>query len=259
MKLLFVSDVHLMEHQNFEYTEFLKFLKFVLKSHDVNHLFLVGDIFDIWVSNKNIFSNYFSDIVSLLLAIAKQGTNIHYFEGNHDLYLKHFFKEKKNIFTYNSPEYFVFNDLKFKIEHGDLINKKDYWYFKWKALLNSTVFKKFVKVTPGFFIFHLASLLSFCSFFKRRLLCKNSRAMPDLVYKDKIRKMIRYYADTECKEEDVDIFIHGHLHVADLYQYIGSGKNKYSINLGEWRHSPHVLSIDNGEVSFKKLELFLKK
>lgn len=256
MKLLFVSDVHLKEQQSLEYSHFLKFLKFVLKSKDVDHLFLVGDIFDLWVSDKSIFFNHFSDVITLLQDIAKQGTQIHYFEGNHDLYLNKYFKDKRGINTYNSPQNFCFDGLKLKVEHGDLINQNDYWYFKWKKMINTQFFKQVVQICPGSFIFYLGFYLSFLSSLKRKIFFLNKKLIKKNLYEENIRKMLRDYAEVRCKDEEVDIFINGHVHVADLYKYQVMEKEKYAINLGEWEKAPHVLSIVNKKIELSSLEPF---
>lgn len=254
MKLLFVSDVHLKERQSSEYIHFLTFLKFVLQSKDVDHLFLVGDIFDLWISNKSIFSNHFFDVIALLQDIAKQGTQIHYFEGNHDLYLDKYFKGKEGIKTYNSPQNFYLDGLKLKVEHGDLINQNDYWYFKWKKIINTRWFKKFVKTCPGFFIFYFGFLLAFLSAFKKKISFLNRKSTSKVLYENNIRTMLHDYAEVRCKNEDVDIFINGHVHVADLYKYKIIEKEKYAINLGEWRKSPHVLSIIDKKIQLNGLD-----
>ncbi|MBE8162818.1 MAG: UDP-2,3-diacylglucosamine diphosphatase [Bdellovibrionaceae bacterium] len=256
MKLLFVSDVHLKEHQSLEYIHFLKFLKFILQSKNVDHLFLVGDIFDLWVSDKSIFFNHFSEVVILLQNIAEQGTKVHYFEGNHDLYINNYFKNKKNIITYNCPQTFYLNGLNLKIEHGDLINQEDYWYLKWKKIINSKSFKQWVRMCPGFFVFYLGSLLSFLSSLKNKISFLNKKPIEKELYEKNICKMLRNYAEVKCKNEEVDIFINGHVHVADLYQYQASGKEKYAINLGEWKKTPHVLSVVDKNIQLYKLDQF---
>ncbi|MBE8221748.1 MAG: hypothetical protein HAW60_03355 [Bdellovibrionales bacterium] len=259
MKLLFVSDVHLKEHQGLEYINFLKFLKFVLKSKNTDHLFLVGDIFDLWISDKPIFFNHFSDVVILLQDISKNGTQIHYFEGNHDLYLDKFFKDKDKdgIKTYNSPKNFCLDGLNLKVEHGDLINQNDHWYFKWKKLINTKIFKHVVNISPGFFIFYLGFFLGFLSSLKRKIFFLNKTHIKKTEYEKNIRKMLHDYAEVRCKNESVDVFINGHVHVADMYKYKCIEKEKYAINLGEWKKSPHVLSIIDKKIKLDSLDNFL--
>lgn len=257
MKLLFASDVHLKEHQSSEYIQFLNFLKNILKSKDVDHLFLVGDIFDLWISDKPVFFNHFSDVINLLFNIAKQGTQVHYFEGNHDVHLNKFFKNKENIKIYSSPQFFCFDGLNLKVEHGDLINKNDHLYFKWKKIINSEIFEKIFRIFPGFLVLYLAFSSNLLNSLKRKILFFHNKSVIKNFKEEDIRKMLHNYAEVVCKDEDVDLFINGHVHVADVYKYKIMEKEKQAINLGEWIKQPHVLSIIDKNIQLNKLEHFL--
>src|SRR3954468_461239 len=122
MKAYFLSDLHLKSMQERNSQTLLRFLRSVheeqlslnrkestVSSNDNilsvahpfkhNSIFLVGDIFDLWIGKHKYFVNKFRPIVDALRECEAAGVEIHYFEGNHDLYLKQFWKEL-GIFTH---------------------------------------------------------------------------------------------------------------------------------------------------------------
>jgi len=85
MKAVFISDAHLDGSACEGYRYVMRFLDFLKGSAD--EFFIVGDFFDFWFSDKNSVYPGFYDIVQKLLEIKKSGTNISFFEGNHDFFL----------------------------------------------------------------------------------------------------------------------------------------------------------------------------
>jgi len=77
---LWVSDTHL-GGRNLKSDQLYAFLK----KTESDHLYLVGDIFDLWKLRKNWFWPEINDrIVNLILKKAENGTNVYLLPGNHD-------------------------------------------------------------------------------------------------------------------------------------------------------------------------------
>jgi len=55
VKALFVSDIHIIDFKEPRGLLFLNLLKRLKGYHDLTHLFLVGDIFDLWIANQSLF------------------------------------------------------------------------------------------------------------------------------------------------------------------------------------------------------------
>ncbi|MEZ4872513.1 MAG: metallophosphoesterase [Bdellovibrionales bacterium] len=109
-RALFVSDVHLNEPNDERWVRFEKFLQYVNAQADVTDLFLVGDIFDLWLVDHRYFIEKFDVFIQLLKQIKQKGVNVHYFEGNHDLYLNHYWADQLGFSVY--PEGALFQQDK---------------------------------------------------------------------------------------------------------------------------------------------------
>jgi len=86
LRAVFVSDVHL-GSRGCRADALLDFLKSV----DVDYLFLVGDIVDLWALRKTFYwPQEHSDVLRTILGKAKGGTRVVYIPGNHDEDLREF-------------------------------------------------------------------------------------------------------------------------------------------------------------------------
>src|SRR5262245_50910712 len=86
MRAAFVSDVHL-GSKGCRADQLLEFLKSV----EVEYLFLVGDIVDLWAMRKSFFwPQEHNNVLRTILGKAKGGTRVIYIPGNHDEELREF-------------------------------------------------------------------------------------------------------------------------------------------------------------------------
>jgi UDP-2,3-diacylglucosamine pyrophosphatase LpxH len=86
LRSVFVSDVHL-GSRGCRADLLLEFLKSV----EVDTLFLVGDIFDLWAMRKSFYwPQEHNNVVRTVLGKAKGGTRVIYIPGNHDEDLREF-------------------------------------------------------------------------------------------------------------------------------------------------------------------------
>ena len=86
LRTVFISDVHL-GSKGCRADLLLEFLKSV----EVEYLFLVGDVFDLWAMRKGFFwPQEHNNVVRTILGKAKGGTRVIYIPGNHDEELREF-------------------------------------------------------------------------------------------------------------------------------------------------------------------------
>jgi UDP-2,3-diacylglucosamine hydrolase len=57
-------------------------------------LFLLGDIFDLWVSNGAVFVKKFQAISDAIGDLTSSGVRVVFFEGNHDLHIAPHWKKR---------------------------------------------------------------------------------------------------------------------------------------------------------------------
>ena len=87
--IYFVSDTHLglssseYDSRNNE----LRFVRWLQNLTDCDELFLLGDIFDYWFEYKKVIPKGFTRLFGQLSIMADKGVKIHFYAGNHDLWL----------------------------------------------------------------------------------------------------------------------------------------------------------------------------
>ena len=118
----FLSDIHLKNLDQPDAHLLVGFLEDVGARVQATHLFLVGDIFDYWLGGHEYFIRKFSPIVDHLRRIVASGVEVHYFEGNHDLYLRDFWQDRMGVRVHGRSHLFQLEGLKVRVEHGDLVD-----------------------------------------------------------------------------------------------------------------------------------------
>ena len=104
-KIYFVSDNHLgapnMEDSRLREQKFVAWLNKV--KQDAAAIFLLGDLFDFWFEYRTVVPKGFTRTLGKLAEISDSGIPIHYFVGNHDLWMNGYFEEELGIPVFNFP------------------------------------------------------------------------------------------------------------------------------------------------------------
>ena len=125
---MFVSDLHLGDPGDERTKKFLNFLSRLGGREECTHLFLLGDIFDLWIAHHSYFVDRFRPVIEQLQRLQSVGIELHYFEGNHDLYLKDYWQNQLGIVVHSGPCYLTLDGLVFRLEHGDQMDPDDKGY-----------------------------------------------------------------------------------------------------------------------------------
>ena len=232
--LVFISDIHLDSSNESRFFSFKELLK-TLETDGTTHLFMVGDIFDFWMGNKNVFINRYKVAVDAVESLVKSGVKVIYFQGNHDVDLKRYWTKKIGVEVYTKPTIFEFNGQKIRVEHGDNFDPSDTGYFIWKAVLTSKILALIALIVPNSLMGKISDFLSSKS---RQYSDKDRTA-----YKKQILEKLHKYVESEAKKEVFDIIISGHIHFKDDYTFEVDGRTVRSINLGTWMHDSEKMIL----------------
>jgi UDP-2,3-diacylglucosamine hydrolase len=233
MKVFVISDVHIKSETEGRGKKLLEF--FHNLPEDTTHLVLLGDIFDIWIGPDRYYARKYPQIVSALKNIHGRGVEVHYFEGNHDLYLKNFWQKEMKFFVHEKDFYFQVGDKVVRAEHGDLMNPTDKGYLMLRSTLRSKIARFMMHLVPGSWIDFIGQKSSHAS---RSYSEKNYQD-----YKEKILKITRESAQKVFHEKPFDLLVTGHTHVDDDFSFEINGKTVRSLNLGSWLDQPKTLLI----------------
>ena len=245
-KAWFVSDLHIRDEQESSSETLLLFLHSIENNErQATHLFLVGDIFDLWIHNHSYFVDKFPKIVNAIRAVVARGIEVHYFEGNHDLYLRKFWQQEVGVKVHDGPEFFNLGPFKIRVEHGDLMNPEDKGYLFLKGVLQSKPVTFVAKNLPGMAVSWIGERASRAS----RHYTSNQKSM----HEEQVKSFMHAYADQEVGKRPFDYLITGHTHVRDIYELTREGDQVFSINLGSWFEDKKALRLDESGHSFVEL------
>lgn len=251
-KAVFLSDLHLRSMEERNGQTLLRFLVSLESLPMPPDVFLLGDIFDLWVSDNKVFIKRYEPLIKCLKKIKSRGAKIYYFEGNHDMHLAGFWQENLGAEVYIGPRSFEVAGLRIRCEHGDELNREDKAYLRLRAVLRSPALQFLAHTLPGFF------WDAFGQRWSRHSRQQSSGTGADETgapkdREDRIRAVIRAHAERVWEEDPFDLIITGHMHVVDEWTFEKSGKKITSINLGSWLQAPRVLKLSNQGVKWEIL------
>lgn len=237
MQAWFISDLHLKDHNERNSIILLRFLRSLANNPQATHLFLLGDIFDLWIGNSDVFQKKFQSIVDAIADLKRKGLEIIYFEGNHDVHVKSFWEGKFSIPVFTEARVYHLGPYKVHLEHGDLMNPNDKAYLRYRSIIRKPGTPFLADLIPGKFLDEAGNFAS-------RLSRKKSHVRR-AAQQERIRKTIHTYADKAFAEDPFDYMITGHMHVKDEYEVTRNGKSGLSINLGSWYEETAALVLED--------------
>lgn len=246
MKSWFISDIHLTSLKERNGQTLLRFLFFLNQNPKENRLFLLGDIFEFWLSDGSAFIKEYKELIEQIALLKQNGGEVYYFEGNHDFHVDVFWTRKLQIPVFEEDAFFDLDGSKVHLEHGDFINPNDEAYLKYRALVRHPLIEPIGHILPGFFWKWLGEKQSEKSRKRTGHYGRNNS--------EQIRQMIRTHAERMYQQKPFDFIITGHMHVFDDYTFNRDGKKIRSINLGTWLDTPRALLLENGDAKFVDVE-----
>jgi UDP-2,3-diacylglucosamine hydrolase len=202
---------------------------------DAFQLYLVGDLFDTWFEYKNVVPKGFTRFMGKLAELRDGGLHIEAFTGNHDLWMRGYFKEELDIPVHHAPIIREINGKKLYIAHGDGLGPGDTGYKILKSVLRNGFSQWLYRRV------HPDTGVGLAGWFSR--LGPKHADSPVKEFLGPEKEMLVQYCLEYLKKEHIDYFIFGHRHIAIEYQL---APNSIYVNLGDWiRYDSYA--VFNGE------------
>ena len=239
--LLFLSDFHLGSPSYEESLEREKRICQLLDRYrsQISELFFVGDVFDFWFEYRTVAPKGFYRLIGKLCELADQGIQIHFFKGNHDMWMSDLFQRELKA-TIHSHEYIAEVDgKKIFIHHGDGLGPGDHRYKFLKLFFRSSICQ---------FLFrwmHPDIAIAIANFFSHS--SRKSQSHVVETYHGNQNEWLYTFAKNELRSQAIDYFIFGHRHLP-IYTTVEQSHTKY-INLGDWLTYDTYAYYDGKEVS----------
>lgn len=224
-KIYFASDQHFgaptIEKSKIREQKFVQWLDEIKADAEV--LFLLGDLFDFWFEYKKAVPKGFVRVLGKLAELKDSGIQIHFFVGNHDLWMRDYFETELNIPVYFKPKEFTFNNKTFLIGHGDGLGPGDKGYKRMKKVFTNPISKWLYRWLHPDIGIALAQHLSV----KNKLISGDE----DVKFLGEENEWLVLYCKKKLTEKHYDFFLFGHRH---LPMEISISNNSKYINTGDW-------------------------
>ena len=244
-KIYFLSDFHLGAP---DYTSSLvrekkivQFLNEIRK--DAAVIFILGDLFDFWFEYKKVVPKGYVRILGKLAELTDNGIAIHFFVGNHDMWMNGYFEKELNIDVFHEPKEYEFNGKKFLIGHGDGLGPGDHRYKMMKKVFRN----KFSQSLFG--MLHPSTGIGLADYFSKK--SRAATGKEDEQFLGEEKEWLIVFAKEKLREEQIDFFIFGHRHLPIVYKL--NDKSIY-INLGDWIKYNSYAVFEDGMVNLKYYE-----
>lgn len=220
--LYFASDLHLgapnLQKSQERERAFIAWLHHI--QPNAKAIYLLGDIFDFWFEYKTVIPKGYTRLFGKLAELTDAGIEIHFFKGNHDMWVFDYFTKELGLNIHSNELIFQYGLKTFYLHHGDGLGPGDYKYKFLKRFFRSAICQwLFARLHPNFGI-NLASLLS-----------KRSRShgrAKDAIYNGPDAEWLFSYVKEMEKQQHHDFYVFGHRHLPlqlthDAARYINTG------------------------------------
>ena len=208
--------------------------------NDADEIFLVGDMFDFWYEYRLVVPKGYVRLLGKLAELSDAGIRMHFFVGNHDMWMKDYFQQELNIPVYFEPKEFERNGKKILVGHGDGLGPGDHGYKRLKKIFRNPVCKWAFGILPP------AAGIGLANYLSRRSRAQTGASEEIFMGEDKEWLMI--YCREELKKKKIDFFVFGHRHLAIDYRL--NNESRY-INLGDWINYYTYAIFDGTDMKLK--------
>jgi UDP-2,3-diacylglucosamine hydrolase len=225
-KIYFLSDFHLgapnYADSLIREKKIVAFLESI--KNDASEIFILGDMFDFWYEYKTTVPKGYTRIFGKLAEITDAGTPIHFFVGNHDMWMNGYFEKELGIKVYFEPIIIERFGKKLFIAHGDGLGPGDKGYKFLKKIFRNPICNwlfGFAHPTVG---------MGVANYFSQSSRKKTGFADEKFLGED--NEWLILFSKKKIENENLDYLIFGHRHYPLKLQL--NHKNAYYINTGDW-------------------------
>ncbi|MET0465792.1 MAG: UDP-2,3-diacylglucosamine diphosphatase [Chitinophagaceae bacterium] len=224
-KIYFLSDFHLGAPDHATSLErektIVRFLDEV--KADAAEIFLVGDMFDFWYEYKQVVPRGYVRLLGKMAELSDAGIRLHFFVGNHDMWMKNYFQQELNIPVYFEPIELIRNGKHFLIGHGDGLGPGDHGYKRLKKIFRNPLCQWLFGILPP------AIGIGLANYFSRRSRAQTGSS--EEIFLGEEKEWLIIYSKEILQKKKVDFFVFGHRHLPIDFRL---QPNSRYVNLGDW-------------------------
>lgn len=246
-KLYFITDAHLgagddsLQRER-ELCRLLDRIK-----EDAAMVIFLGDMFDFWFTYRYVVPKGNIRLLGKMAELADSGMVMHFFIGNHDMWLFDYLKEELGIIMHEEPDTIEFDGKRFLVGHGDGLGHLDSRYDIIRHIFRSRVNQRLFALLPSGLTFGIANRWSSSS--RKKHIKKNLRIFD---YQGDDREGIVIYCKQRLLSEHFDFCVFGHRHTPIIRD--NCLPDCIYVNVGDWLMHRNYAVYSNGEITLHDLQ-----
>lgn len=241
-KIYFLSDFHLGAP---DYARSLEREKRIVQfldeiRDDAAEIFIVGDMFDFWYEYRQVVPKGYVRLLGKLAELSDAGIPLHFFVGNHDMWMRDYFQQELRMPVYYEPRAFDRQGKKLWIGHGDGLGPGDHGYKRLKKIFRNPACKWLFGILPPVVGMGIANYMS-----------RRSRAQTgasEEVFLGEDKEWLLIYCRETLRAQHFDYFVFGHRHLP--IDFALENNSRY-INLGDWIRYYTYAVMENGQMELR--------
>lgn len=244
-KIYFASDAHLGArfHKDSKAVErkLVRWLTSIEK--EAAEIWFLGDMFDYWYEYKYVVPKGFTRFLGKLGELSDQGIKIHFFIGNHDIWMFDYLKEEIGAIIHYEPLIIDLLGKRFFLSHGDEVDSDRSLTFLRILFRNRFCQWLYGAIHPRW-TFGFALGWSFSS--------RTQGVKRDMSYKGEEHEKFVLFAKAYIKKHpEINFFIFGHRH---LMLDLMLNRNTRVIIDGDWMDSFSYVEWDGEHLVLEQFE-----
>ena len=217
---LFISDVHLSPDRPEATQRFCDLLS--RQADKIEALYLLGDVFDVWLGD-DLSVPMHREAIAAIKTLADSGVAVYCIYGNHDFTMGSTFTAESGCRLLREPVVTSLYGETAVLLHGDSLCTSDVSYQRYRAIMRSTLFRKWAVRLPKSW---------------RRKIAEQLKSTAGEMSSNKPLNItdVQEEAVIECLlEHECHLMIHGHTHRANRHTHsLPDGSSATRIVLGDW-------------------------
>ena len=215
----FISDLHLSSKRPAVFTLFLQFLQNVVKPE--NHLYILGDLFDVWIGDDDL-TPPIPEIILSIRRCVDSGAMIYLMHGNRDFLIGERFASATGCMLLEDPAIVDLQGIPTLLMHGDLLCSDDTDYHEARTELRKPDFIEMIMSKS------IAERHAIAAEYRRRS-CEVISLKPADIMDVNQQTVERYMLENQVVQ-----LIHGHTHRPAVHEFELEQKAAKRIVLADW-------------------------
>ncbi len=224
-KIYFLSDFHLGAPTHSASLErekkIVAFLEEIRSEAAV--IFIVGDMFDFWYEYRKVVPKGYVRLFGKLAELTDSGIAVHFFVGNHDMWMKDYLTTELNIPVYFEGREFEFNGKQFLVAHGDGLGPGDKGYKFLKKIFRNPLCQWLFGILPP------AIGIGLADYFSRK--SREATGQHEQQFLGEKDEWLITYCREQLQKKHYDYLVFGHRHLP--IDFALTPQSRY-VNLGDW-------------------------